>query len=136
MARNNHPHDRRSDSAAAACPPQDSTRKDTISRCVSPVIRGDGWFDADHRPFVFRVEYPLSADEMVAALYGTADVQDISTADGLYGVVAVALSIEGLPGLAARAAKIRRQEQLGRVESAAFLALCRERVAALLDQGS
>jgi hypothetical protein len=136
MARKNHPHDRRSDSAATACPPQASTKKEAIRKCVSPVISGDAWFDADHRPFVFRVEYPLSADEMVAALYGTADAQDISTADDLYGAVAVTLSIEGLPALAARAAKIRRQEQLGRVESAAFLALCRERVAALFDQGS
>jgi hypothetical protein len=134
MARKNHPHHGHADSAASACPPQASTRKEVTHRCVSPAISGDAWFDADHRPFVLRVEYPLSAEEMVAALYGTADPQDIATVGDLYGAVAVTLSIEGLRGLAARAARIRRQEQRGGVESAAFLALCRERVTVLLAQ--
>jgi hypothetical protein len=33
-----------------------------------PVIGGEGWFDADGKPFVLRVEYPLTFDEMVAAV--------------------------------------------------------------------
>jgi hypothetical protein len=135
MTHKNQPHQRHADSAAASWPPHTGTNKETPRLRVSPVIRGDAWFDADHRPFVLRVEYPLSAEEMIAALYGTASPQDISTAEGLYGAVAVTLSIEGLPGLIARAEKIRFQERRGIVESIAFLAQCRERVTALLDQG-
>jgi hypothetical protein len=96
-----------------------------------PAIRGDRWFDTEHRPFVLRVEYPLTAEEMVAALYGTAEPGDITTDEDLCGSVAVTLSLEGLPGLAARASRLRHQEQHNAITSADFLATCRARVSAL-----
>ena len=97
-----------------------------------PVIAGSQWFDTDNRPFVLRVEYPLTAEEMVAALYGAADPDDITTDEDLCGTIAVTLSLEGLPALAARATTLRHQELRGAVDSATFLATCRARVTALL----
>lgn len=97
-----------------------------------PVIAGSQWFDTDNRPFVLRVEYPLTAEEMVAALYGAADPDDITTDDDLCGTIAVTLSLEGLPGLTDRARTIRHQELHGAIDSATFLATCRARVTALL----
>jgi hypothetical protein len=100
-----------------------------------PVVRGEAWFDMDGRPFTLRVEYPLSFDEMVAAVYGTADLADLVSDEDLCGSVAVALSLEGLPGLSARVSKLRHAEGDGSIESAVFLATCRQRVAALFGHG-
>ena len=96
-----------------------------------PMVQGDGWFDSDHRPFALRVEYPLTAEEMVAALYDVVEPQDMASDEDLCGSVAVTLACEGLPGLSGRVRKIQLQEQLGTVESAAFLGQCRGRVSAL-----
>ncbi len=98
-----------------------------------PVIKGDGWFDSGRRQFILCVEYPLSAEEMVAALYGVVEPADIATDEQLCGSIAVALSNEGLAALTARAIKIRHDEQHGAVASPAFLTECRERVIALLQ---
>jgi hypothetical protein len=98
-----------------------------------PVVTGDGWFDSEHRQFILCVEYPLSAEEIVAALYGVVEPADIATDEQLCGSVAVTLSNEGLAALTARAIKIRHDEQHGAVASPAFLTECRERVIALLD---
>ena len=99
-----------------------------------PVIGGEGWFDTGGKPFVLRVEYPLTFDEMVAAIYGTAEPADLASDEDLCGSVAVTLSLEGLPGLSARVSKLRHAEGDGSIESAVFLATCRRRVAALLAQ--
>jgi len=99
-----------------------------------PVIGGEGWFDADGKPFVLRVEYPLTFDEMVAAVYGTADLADLVSDEDLCGSVAVTLSLEGLPALSDRVSRLRHAEGDGSIESAVFLATCRQRVAALLAQ--
>jgi hypothetical protein len=99
-----------------------------------PVIRGDAWFDTHAKPFVLRVEYPLTLEEMVAALYGVVDHADIASDEDLCGSVAVTLSLEGLPGLSDRVQKIRRAERAGSIESVPFLATCRQRVTALLQQ--
>jgi hypothetical protein len=99
-----------------------------------PVIRGEAWFDADGKPFVLRVEYPLTSEEMVAALYGVVDPTDIASDEDLCGSVAVTLSLEGLPGLSVRVQRIRRAERAGSIESAPFLATCRQRVTALTQQ--
>ncbi len=84
-----------------------------------PVIKGDRWFNSEHRPFILCVEYLLSAEEIVAALYGVAEPQDIATDVGLRGTAAVTLSIEGLPGLIARAADpppaARRHDRVDRL---------------------
>ncbi len=97
-----------------------------------PVVGGAEWFDTEDRPFVLRIDCPLSFDEMVAAIYGVGLADEIDSDDGLCGVVAVILVTEGLPGLQERAAKIRRAERRGLIEAPDFLALCRQRVAALL----
>ena len=98
-----------------------------------PVIKGDGWFDSEHREFILCVEYPLSAEEMVAALYGVVELADIATDEELCGSVAVTLLNEGLAALATRVTKIRLEEQRGEVQSAGFLNECRERVTAQLQ---
>jgi len=97
-----------------------------------PVIAGARWFGAQVRPFVLRVEVPLTLEAMVAALYGVAQQDEISSDEELCGSVAVTLLIEGLPGVESRAFRIAQDEQCGAVESPEYLALCRQRVAALL----
>jgi len=99
-----------------------------------PVIAGARWFDAEDRPFVLRVECPLAFEEMVAALYGVVETSDITSDEELCGSVAVTLLAGGMGELKARAEEIRRGERHGVVGSPAFLAMCRQRVAALLKQ--
>lgn len=100
---------------------------------AGPVSGEPHWFGRDHKPFVLRVEQSLTFEVMVAALYGVAEPEDIASAEDLCGCVAVTLVIEGLPGLEARALKLRTDEERGAVESPDFLALCRQRVASLLS---
>ena len=97
-----------------------------------PVIAGARWFGAEVRPLILRVEVALTVEQMVAALYDLAEQDEISSDEDLCGSVAVTLLIEGLPRLDARAARLARDEQRGKVESPEFLAVCRQRVAALL----
>ena len=97
-----------------------------------PVIRGARWFGQEARPFVLRIEVPLTFGEMVAALYGVVQPDEISSDEDLCGNVVVRLVIEGLPGLESRAAKLERDERDGCVESPEFLELCRQQVTALL----
>jgi len=99
-----------------------------------PVIGGPEWFEAEGRPFVLRIECPLAFEEMVAGLYGVAEAEEMAGDDALCGCVSVALLIEGLAGLRERAARIGRDERSGAIASPAFLALCRQRVAALLER--
>ena len=97
-----------------------------------PENSGARWFGAEPRPFLLRVELPLMLEEMVAALYGVVQPDEIDSDEGLCGSVAVTLLIEGLPALAARVARLRKAEQSDTVESPEFLGRCRQRVAALL----
>jgi hypothetical protein len=99
-----------------------------------PVISGTRWFGPAPGKFVLRIEQPVTFDEMVAALYGVVEQDELVSDEDLCGCVAVTLLIEGLPALQARAAKLRRDEKRGAVESPAFLAICRQRVAALLGE--
>ena len=101
---------------------------------VLPVISGTRWFGPAPGKFVLRIEQPVTFDEMVAALYGVVEQDELVSDEDLCGCVAVTLLIEGLPALQARAAKLRRDEKRGAVESPAFLAICRQRVAALLGE--
>ena len=97
-----------------------------------PLISGPQWFGPGEEPFVLRIEVPLTAEDMVAALYGVVQPDEISRDEDLCGNVAVTLLIEGLPGVESRAAELTRDEQNGCVESPEFLDLCRRRVTALL----
>jgi len=99
-----------------------------------PVINGARWFDMENRPLALRIECPLAADEMVAALYGTVEADEMASDEDICGSVAVTLLIEGLPALRERAEKISADERSGAIESPGFLALCRQRVAALTGQ--
>lgn len=111
-------------------PDPDLPRRD--GPLVLPAVRGGRWFDDDGRPFVLRAEIPLGFEEMVAALYGVAEPGEITDREALIGCVAVTVALEGLPALAERAARIRRAEQRGTLDSPEFLALCRRQVTALL----
>jgi hypothetical protein len=97
-----------------------------------PVIKGARWFGSEPRPFVLRVELPLTCEEMVAALYGIVQPDEITTSDELCGCVAVTVLLEGLPAVQQRAARLRASELRGGVESREFLGFCRQRVAGLL----
>jgi hypothetical protein len=99
---------------------------------VLPVIKGARWFGSEPRPLVLRVELPLTCEEMAAALYGTAQPDEITSSEELCGCVAVTLLLEGLPALQERAARLRATELRSGVESPEFLDLCRRRVAGLL----
>jgi hypothetical protein len=110
----------------------DADRIDDQVPSALPVIRGGRWFGSEPRPFVLRVELPLTCEEMVAALYGIVRADEIITSEELCGCVAVTVLLEGLPAVQERAAKLRASELRGGVESPEFLNLCRQRVAGLL----
>jgi hypothetical protein len=97
-----------------------------------PVIKGGRWFGSEPRPLVLRVELPLTCEEMVAALYGIVQADEITTREELCGCVAVTLLLEGLPALQERAARLRASELRAGVASPEFLDSCRRRVAGLL----
>ncbi len=94
------------------------------------VIGGPKWFDSENGALVVLVAVPLTAELLVAALYGVAEAGDIATDEDLRGSAAVTLAIEGLAALEARARKIRMDEERGMIESPEFLAHCRQRGAA------
>lgn len=97
-----------------------------------PVIEGSRWFGPEPGPLVLRIELPVTCEEMVAALYGAVDPDEIASDEDLCGSVAVTLLIDGLPALKERVARLHNEEERGAVESPAFLAMCRDRVAALI----
>jgi hypothetical protein len=108
-------------------PSQSSVRATAL-----PVIRGSRWFGPDAGPFVLRIEVPVTAGQMAAAIYDAAQPDEIESDEELCGTVAVTLLIASLPALEARARRLRSDEELGTLESPVFLARCRERVAQLL----
>jgi hypothetical protein len=97
-----------------------------------PAIRGPRWFGSAPRSLIVRIDVPLPFDEVVAVLHGIAQPDDLLTDEDLVGCVAVTLLLEGLPGVEARAAKLRQDEANDAVESPGFLSHCRERVSGLL----
>lgn len=109
----------------------DARRQDGES-CALPVIRGPRWFGPEPKQFVLRAEIPVTFDEMVAALYGTAGPEDLASAEALSGAVVVSVMLEGLPALGARSKKLRDDEVGTGIESPAFLSVCRRHVAALM----
>jgi hypothetical protein len=109
----------------------DADRRQGKPAVSLPVISGARWFGTGNKPLVLRIECPLAFEEMVAALYGTADAGDMASDEDLCGSVAVTLLIEGFPALRERAEKIRQDERRDAIESPAFLALCRQRITAL-----
>lgn len=107
------------------------TRKQDGESGALPVIRGSRWFGPEQKQFVLRAEIPVTFDEMVAALYGTAQADDIANTEDLCGTVVVAVLVEGLGALESRAERLRRDELAAGVESPTFLSLCRRHAAGL-----
>jgi hypothetical protein len=96
---------------------------------ASPVVDGWPWFDA--QPFAVCINLPLSLDEMVAALYRAhsyLESRDLVTSDDVRGHVALEVVLAGLAAVQDTVESIGRLEAMGRIESADWLALCRQRV--------
>ena len=93
---------------------------------------GSGLFDREGRPLVVRVEVPLSAEEMVAALYGEFDCltrADLGTTEDVWRHVAVVVAQDGMNTIELIADLIDEQERYRMLIAPEWLAWCRRRVA-------
>lgn len=89
-------------------------------------------FDGEGRPHLVRIELPLSAEEMVAALYGEHEhlmPADLDTDEEVWEHVAVAVVQDGLNVIEQLAGMIDAQESCRSLTAPEWLALCRQRVA-------
>jgi hypothetical protein len=98
---------------------------------TSPAIGAGTWFERYDRPLTLRMELPLSAELMVAALYAddTITPDDLLTAEDVWGHAACALVEKGTAELEQLAAILPRQEKSGRLDAPEWLAFVRQRVA-------
>lgn len=106
---------------------------------ASPVITaGSGLFEAEGRPYVVRMELPLSAAEMVAALYGDHDrlrAGDLEDDEWVWRCIALVVVQDGLNAVE-HLARLISAAEAGRVLAAPeWLALCRKRVAEVIAGG-
>ncbi|HEX6524727.1 MAG TPA: hypothetical protein VF070_32685 [Streptosporangiaceae bacterium] len=93
----------------------------------------DGWFETEDRPHVLRMNVPLSAEEMMAALYSEhhrlTPAELVSDQD-VWGHIAVTLLAQGQPAIGHVAQQISEAEESGSgVRAPEWLAFCRRRVA-------
>lgn len=98
---------------------------------------GSSWFEAKGRPYVVRIELPLSAEEVVAALYRDHDrlgPPDLGTDEEVWGAIALAVIQDGLHAVDNAADSILVQEHHGTLAAPDWLALCRRRVAEVTGQ--
>lgn len=105
---------------------------------VSPVItREDGWLGDDDRDqsLVLQLRLPVSADEMVAALYGDEQLSpaDLAADENVWGFAACAIAQDGMNHIERRADQIAVEEAQGTLVNRAWLELCRRRVAEVTD---
>lgn len=99
---------------------------------MCPVITGGCWFEAEDRPLTLRMELPLSAALMVAALYGENTMlgpRDLASDEDVWGQVATIVVQDGLNAIERAAQKLASQERRGTVTAPEWLAFCRRRVA-------
>jgi len=92
---------------------------------------GSGLFEGEGRPLVVRMEVPLSAGEMVAALYGEHErltQADLGTDQDVWRYVAVVVAQDGMHAIEQLADVIAEQEQRSALAAAEWLAWCRRRV--------
>lgn len=104
---------------------------------ASPVI-GDGCFNAPERPFLVRTDVPVTAEMLVAAVYGELeDLKDFDIADDddLWEGIAFALVMEGFRRIEERALAIRGEQASGTLADPDWLRLCRRRVADIISAG-
>jgi len=106
---------------------------------TSPLLTaGSGLFDGEGRPLVVRLEVPLSAGEMVAALYGEHErltEVDIPTDQDVWRYVAVVVAQDGMHAIEQMADVIAEQEQRRTLAAPEWLAWCRRRVNEVAARG-
>lgn len=105
---------------------------------TSPVIGGSQAFEIDNRHYLLRVEIPLTAEQMAAALYAydhPSDARrvlplDTETDEDVWRHIAVVVVSDGLHAIENLAAlEIPDQEIHGTLASPAWLRTCRRRTA-------
>jgi hypothetical protein len=100
---------------------------------LSPVIGDGGWFERACLPVTMRIELPLSAELMVAALYSDKtglNPDDLVTSEDVWGYAAIILAQEGMRAIERQAADIHDRELRGsRQTTPEWLAFLRRRVA-------
>jgi hypothetical protein len=101
---------------------------------ASPVLTGGSLFEGEGRPHVLQMELPLSAEEMVAALYGEHKILqdvDLATDEEVWAHTALVVVQDGLTAVEHLADEILVQEHRRTLAAPQWLALCRRRVAEL-----
>lgn len=104
---------------------------------ASPVI-GEGCFNAPERTFLVRADVAVTAEMLVAAIYGERDDLfdfDIADDDDLWEGIAFALVMEGFRRVEERALAIRAEQASGTLADPEWLRLCRRRVADIIGAG-
>ena len=95
---------------------------------TSPLLTAEsGLFDGEGRPLVMRLEVPLSAGEMVAALYGEHErltQADLGTDQDVWRYVAVVVAQDGMHAIEQPADVITEQERCGSLAAPEWLAWC------------
>ena len=104
---------------------------------AGPVI-GEGCFNAPERSFLVRTDVPVTAEMLVAALYGEREDLldfDIAEDEDLWESIAFALVMEGFRRIEERALAIREEQASGTLADPEWLRLCRRRVADIITAG-
>jgi hypothetical protein len=116
--------------AADICHTEPEERLNTA--LTSPLLTGGTWSEGSGQPYVLRMELPVSADNMVAALYGEHDrlhQRDLADDEDIWVNVALVVVQDGLHAVEELAEGIREQEQTDTLAASDWLAYCRHRVA-------
>jgi hypothetical protein len=108
---------------------------------VSPVISGEnGWLGDNGRdqPLTLQLSLPVSAEELVTALYGDDHLPaaDLATGENVWAFAAVAIVQDGLTAIQRRADQILVAEARGRLVNLAWPELCHRRVAEVTGSGA
>jgi hypothetical protein len=110
----------------------DQVRQWQAAAVAGPVLAaGSGLFDGEGRPLVVRLEVPLSAGEMAAALYGEHErltQADLGTDQDVWRYVAVVIAQDGMHAIEQLADVIAEQERCRSLAAPEWLAWCRRRV--------
>lgn len=104
---------------------------------TSPLITGGTWFEATGLPCLVRMALPVSAEDMVAALYRDHSRlldADLETDEEIWSSIAIVIVQDGLYQIWRTADQICKQEQSGTLEAPDWLTYCRSRVAAVVGQ--
>jgi hypothetical protein len=100
---------------------------------AGPILMArSGPFDADDRPLVVRAEVPLSAWEMVAALYREYEClaqADLSTDEDVWRHVTIVVARDGQNSIEQLTDMVAEQERCHILAAPDWLAWCRQRVA-------